>query len=225
MGKLRSLFFEEDESKSSATQKASIVPKPKDIETHLEGVKVDAGKETTSTETGEGKVRPEVLDKLEVTLRQENIPGPDYFELKEAAESSEAIANEPDRKKRWRQVYASMRLFFPAANITLDKMTSSVDHYVKVVEAAKKDGNAEVERKLQEQVVAPREKIVLEEQELSRQEQELLRKRAEIETRKQAISEREVSLVSQSKDFNVSADFLIEHLKDDKSKMIEYLKD
>lgn len=230
MGKinLRDLFFEkEEEKKSEPVEKASVVSKPKDTHSALQGEQrgPEVAPVPTTSGDGEGQVKPEVLDKLEETLRQENIPGPDYFELKEAAESKEAIENEPDRRKRWRQVFINMKLLFPSSNVTKEKLKASVDHYKNVMETAKKDGNDEVRRKLQEQVEAPREKIVLEEQELARQEEALLKKRAEIETRKQAISKREADLLAKSKDFNASVDFVITGLEDDKKKLDEYLND
>ena len=228
MGKLnlRDFFFEKEEEKKEEkpVEKASIVQKSKDTPKSGDG-QGSAQVDSAPIASGDGQVREEVLDKLEETLRQENIPGPDYFELKETAESKEAIENEPDRKKRWRQVFMSMKLLFPGSNVTVEKLESSVDQYINVMETAKKDGNAEVKRKLSEQVEAPREKIALEEQELSRQEEALLKRRAELEEKKAAIDKREAELIAKSKDFDVSVDFVINGLKDDKKKMVEYLKD
>jgi chromosome segregation ATPase len=87
------------------------------------------------------------------------------------------------------------------------------------------DAKEDLKRKIQEQVVAFRDKITSEEEELNRQEQLLRNKRAELEARKQTVAEREASLNQKSKNFLKTLEYLIGILDSDRKKLDEYLND
>ena len=184
--------------------------------------KVDVAVETTSDD--DGKIDPKILETLEEKLSQENIPGPDYLELKAAAEADEAIKTEPDERKRYRQAFASMKLFFPDAGVDENRIYNSIDHYKGVLEAEEKDATDEFNRKIEEQVLAPRREISTEEEALRRKQEELDQAWAKLETKKAAIDKRERALTEKRKDFSATIGALKAAIDADLKKIKEYFK-
>lgn len=216
----KAIYVDEGSKNESGKETAPIIPKPAPVKAD-----VPVDDTTPAPVLGEGEIDEGILDKLEEKLSQEDIPGPDYLELKEAAMDEESVATEPDERKRYRQAFANMKRFFPAAGVNKARILGAIDHYKKVMVAEGEDAKEDLKRKIQEQVVAFRDKIVSEEEELNRQEQLLRNKRAELEARKQTVSEREATLNQKSKNFLKTLEYLIGILDSDRKKLDEYLND
>lgn len=222
---LKNAVFEEENEKEK-TVKQQAAPEP-DKQTNFRLVaREEKAKitEASSTIEDEGEVNEAILDMLENDLEQENIPGPDYLELKAAAEDEESIKTEPDERKRYRQAFSNMKRFFPDAGVTEDRIFDSVEHYKKVLQAREADAKDELERKLQNEVVMLRGKVEADERELQRKEEQIRLERQKLEEKKATIAEREKSLTKKGKDFIKTAVFMREALDSDLKKIKEYLK-
>lgn len=220
---LKNAVFEE-ENKTEKTTKAS--PEPEKQTSFRLVAKEDKAKitETPSITEDEGEINEDILDMLEKDLEQENIPGPDYLELKAAAEDEESIKTEPDERKRYRQAFSNMKRFFPGAGVTEDRIFDSVEHYKGVLQAKEADAKDELERKLQNEVVVLREKVEADERELQRREEQIRLERQKLEEKKATITEREKSLTKKGRDFIKTAEFMRNALDSDLKKIKEYLK-
>ena len=217
----KAIYVDESNSKKeSGKETAPIIPKPAPVKT-------DAPVDDTAPTPvlGEGEIDEEILDKLEEKLSQEDIPGPDYLELKEAAMAEESVETEPDERKRYRQAFANMKRFFPNAGVDKARILGAIDHYKSVMVAEGKEAKEDLKRKMQEQVVSLRDKVASDEEELNRQEKLLRDKRAELEARKASITERENQLNQKSKNFLKTLEYLIGILDSDRKKLDEYLND
>ena len=229
MGKFKdflknAVFEEENEKEKTVKQRATPEPEKQTnfrLVAREEKAKIT---EASSTIEDEGEVNEAILDMLENDLEQENIPGPDYLELKAAAEDEESIKTEPDERKRYRQAFSNMKRFFPDAGVTEDRIFDSVEHYKKVLQAREADAKDELERKLQNEVVVLREKVEADERELQRREEQIRLERQKLEEKKATIAEREKSLTKKGKDFIKTASFMREALDSDLKKIKEYLK-
>lgn len=209
---LKKAIFEE--SKDEVAKEPRIAEEPK----------VELPK-TDDIISSDGEVDEGILDKLEEKLRQEDLPGPDYLELKEAAMDKESVATEPDEKKRYRQAFNNMKRFFPKAGVTKARILESIDYYERIMVAEGEDAKDDLNRKIQEQVTSLREKIAVEKVELERQQEILRKKSLELEQREAAINEREQSLKQKSKNFIKTLEHLIGVFKSDRKKLEEYLND
>lgn len=209
---LKKAIFEE--SKDEVAKEPRIAEEPK----------VELPK-TDDIISSDGEVDEGILDKLEEKLRQEDLPGPDYLELKEAAMDKESVATEPDEKKRYRQAFNNMKRFFPKAGVTKARILESIDHYERIMVAEGEDAKDDLNRKIQEQVTSLREKIAIEKVELERQQEILRKKSLELEQKEAAINEREQSLKQKSKNFIKTLEHLIGVFKSDRKKLEEYLND
>ena len=212
--KIREAIFEEDEkdsqkkAQSPEVSKPSI-PSPSPVQPSNDMVEINDG----------------LLDKIEKEIRDADLPGPDYLELKEAAEEKSLIQDEPDEGKRWRQAFRNMRVFFPQANITKAKILQAIDHYIGIVNRENKLGLQELEE--------VRKKNVIKEQEDSdRLGQEILALEAQIKIKKQEKEEKDRKIQesrskydSQEKVFRKTIDFVKEMLEKDKSKINNYINE
>lgn len=227
MGKIFDVFkkaiFEEENNEK--TQKATTQPTSEGTQSfHL-----SAGSAAVSPQVPEtgisGEIDEEILDKLEEKLGQEDIPGPDYLELKEAAMDEESVANEPDERKRYRQAFANMKRFFPTAGVDKARILSAIDHYKRVMVAEGEDAKEDLKRKIQTEVTASKEKIAAEEEELNKRQELINLEREKLEQRKKAVVEREEALEKKSRNFLKTLEYLIGILDSDRKKLDEYLND
>lgn len=225
---VRNAIFEE-EKKTETGKVPQATVDPEKVET--QSFHLSAGEAATGTTPapqssgGVGEIDEGILEKLEEKLSQEDIPGPDYLELKQAAMDEDSVKDEPDERKRYRQAFANMKRFFPKAGVDKARILSAIDHYKKVMEAEGKDAEEDLKRKIQEQVVAFRNKITADEEELNRRQAQLDEDRRSLESRKKTVAEREASLNQKSKNFLKTLNFLIGILDSDRKKLEEYLDD
>ena len=228
MGKIFDVFkkaiFEEENNEK--TQKATTQPTPEGTQSfHLSAGSAAVSPQVPEVGASKGEIDEEILDKLEEKLGQEDIPGPDYLELKEAAMDEESVANEPDERKRYRQAFANMKRFFPTAGVDKARILSAIDHYRKVMVAEGEDAKEDLKRKIQTEVTASKEKIAAEEEELNKRQELINLEREKLEQRKRAVVEREEALEKKSKNFLKTLEYLIGILDSDRKKLDEYLND
>ena len=165
--KIREAIFEEDEKDSQKKAQSPEVPKPSipspsPVQPSNDMVEINDG----------------LLDKIEKEIRDADLPGPDYLELKEAAEEKSLIQDEPDEGKRWRQAFRNMRVFFPQANITKAKILQAIDHYIGIVDRENKVGLQELEE-------VRKRNVIKEQEDSDRLGQEILALEAQIKIKKQ----------------------------------------
>lgn len=212
--KIREAIFEEDEKDSQKKAQSPEVPKPSipspsPVQPSNDMVEINDG----------------LLDKIEKEIRDADLPGPDYLELKEAAEEKSLIQDEPDEGKRWRQAFRNMRVFFPQANITKAKILQAIDHYIGIVDRENKVGLQELEE-------VRKRNIIKEQEDSDRLGQEILALEAQIKIKKQEKEEKDRKIQesrskydSQEKVFRKTIDFVKEMLEKDKSKINNYINE
>lgn len=211
--KIKNAIFEEDEKDSSEKVQSPGVPKPV----------IPSSSVPISDNNVE--VNDELLDKIEKEIKGADLPGPDYLELKEAAEEKSLIQDEPDEGKRWRQAYRNMRVFFPQANITKDKILQAIDHYIEIVDREKKIGLQELEEARKKNVIKEQEDSDRLGQEILNLESQIKIKRQEKEEKDRKIQESRDKYDGQEKIFVKTIEFVRNMLNRDKSKINNYINE
>lgn len=211
--KIKNAIFEEDEKDSSEKVQSPGVPKPV------------IPNSAVPISDNNVEVNDELLDKIEKEIRGADLPGPDYLELKEAAEEKSLIQDEPDEGKRWRQAYRNMRVFFPQANITKDKILQAIDHYIEIVDREKKIGLQELEEARRKNVIKEQEDSDRLGQEILNLESQIKIKRQEKEEKDRKIQESRNKYDGQEKIFVKTIEFVRNMLNRDKSKINNYINE
>lgn len=89
---------------------------------------------TSSVEVNEktvNSINQGLLDKLCERLEQENLPGPDYMELKTAMNDEFIVEAVPDENKRFGIAFKTLQASSPS--LTKQYVLESIDKYVKIL--------------------------------------------------------------------------------------------
>lgn len=170
-----------------------------------------------------GQVDSNILENLCMVLDEKNLPGPDYLELKSAANDAVMQKAIPDETARFTCAYISMKVNAPHLN--KEVIIGSIDKYVEYLEAERQNGLDELAIKWKEEVddkealVDAAQKELLELQEaLNAKIKFISETTAEITTSKNQCN------VSKA-NFNATVDYVINNLNTDRTKLSEILKD
>lgn len=170
-----------------------------------------------------GQVDSNILENLCMVLDEKNLPGPDYLELKSAANDAVMQKAIPDETARFTCAYISMKVNAPHLN--KEVIIGSIDKYVEYLEAERQNGLDELAVKWKEEVddkealVDAAQKELLELQEaLNAKIKFISETTAEITTSKNQCN------VSKA-NFNATVDYVINNLNTDRTKLSEILKD
>lgn len=167
----------------------------------------------------------EMLKKLEKRLRDENLPGPDYLELKEAAEDEELVKDEPDEARRYRQAYKNMKRFFPDAKVNKQSILSAVDHYIAVIEKQQKDGMEELAVKKSANIDEEEKAVSKLSEEISALEERLQKLKDERGKKNEKILKSRSEFDLKEAKFKANVGYVLSVLKQDKEKLNTYLND
>lgn len=217
--KLKSLFIVEDDStKATGNPKASQTPKQetsKQAPTQPK-VKVD----TTPTPKGEGKPDEKFVNRLLQAIEEANLEGFDYLEYKQSLQSID------DMNMDEATMFKSSLAMAKTMGATPEKLVSSAQHYIKVLEKE--------EKKFQDALTNQQQRVVSgRQQTISKMEETIKAKEARIEELKteiikdkealdatQKAAENDASKIHLTKTGFYSAyHIVVDQIKDDLEKM------
>ncbi|MBP5703976.1 MAG: hypothetical protein J6X12_04655, partial [Paludibacteraceae bacterium] len=98
-----------------------------------------------------------VLDNIIAMLDEKNLPGPDYLELKKAANDEVLLQSIPDEKMRFTVSYATLKAASPS--LSKKQILQSILTYIQYIEDERGRGIEQFNKLWQEQVVAREEAV------------------------------------------------------------------
>lgn len=206
--KVKGAIFEEEVEQTPSPQVVSSSPEPR-----------------PNPSFSEASVNKDLLDKIEKKIQEADIPGPDYLELKKAAEESSLVKDEPDEGKRWRQAFRNMKIFFPQAEITKDKILGAIDHYIGIVNQEEGIGMKQLEEVRGKEVNGEQEIVDALGKEILELEKKILDKKAEKEERERKILANRSKYDSQELSFKKTIGYARDILEKDKIRITNYIED
>jgi hypothetical protein len=173
----------------------------------------------STTQNVQGVVDNKFVDQLTGIIEQNNIPGQDYFEFKQAIENMKSMSGMSDAQK-FQTIYAVLSL----QGCTKAVLLSSLDNYVSLIQNEKSEFDKEMENQYQSKVTAK-----LAEAENSKKELENLGKRMTelnniILNVTQEAGAEEMKLRATEANFKASADVIINEMLSDKEKINNFIK-
>lgn len=229
--KLKSLFIVEEEenieqkleklSKGDSKANEKKVSQPKSSGSK----EIKAEKEIfTSNVKGPAKPRKKFNDILLKAIDKQNLDGPDYLEFKSSLKSLEGVIE--DEATRYKSSYAVLT----STGVTKEKLLTSGEHYIKVLEAEKQKFERTFKEQQQKQVLEREKKINSYEEGIEKRKQELKKLIAEIETMEKKLDSAKVEInqaagkVQLTKDqFMASYGLILGQIQEDFNKIKEYL--
>ncbi len=164
-----------------------------------------------------------VLDNIIAMLDEKNLPGPDYLELKKAANDEVLLQSIPDEKMRFTVSYATLKAASPS--LSKKQILQSILTYIQYIEDERGRGIEQFNKLWQDQVVAREEAI-------EKAKSEIAELEAKLEKLKTFAQEQEGQVVAvkadcgkKKKEFNATVDYMIGKLRMDGAKLEEALKE
>ena len=212
----------------------TVVP---DEEVQVENVKVENVKPVTSgsktSETFsvgltapqpkiiEGQVDDELLQKLCQVMEDGNLPGPDYLELKNVANNDEMKRAMPNETQRLTVAFITMKS--SSSDMTKERVLSSIDEYIKMMENERKTGHEQLQNIWNDKVETPRKLVAETEKEVIELQKKLQELVSFIQTKNNEIASAINECNIRKADFDTTVDFLVNNLKEDKTKLTNVL--
>lgn len=207
-----------ESANSASTQEMPTEDAKSDSRAASMGTEFKANDNSEISEIDEG-----VLDNIIAMLDEKNLPGPDYLELKKAANDEVLLQSIPDEKMRFSVSYATLKAASPS--LSKKQILQSILTYIQYIEDERERGTEQFNKLWQDQVVAREEAI-------EKAKTEIAELEAKLEKLKTFAQEQEGQVVAvkadcgrKKKEFNATVDYMIGKLRMDGAKLEDALKD
>ena len=161
------------------------------------------------------QLNTQLLDKLCERLEAENLPGPDYMELKTSVMDPNMMKIIPDERQRLMASYCSLKV--NSKDLTKQRILDSIDHYISIL------------NKWQEEAIAglnaERNKVSDKKQEMDKLREQMAAIQNKINELNKNVLATESKCNQNEADMKTSVGFLVNKLTEDKNKISTILTD
>lgn len=161
------------------------------------------------------QLNTQLLDKLCERLEAENLPGPDYMELKTSVMDPNMMKIIPDERQRLMASYCSLKV--NSKDLTKQRILDSIDYYISIL------------NKWQEEAIAglnaERNKVSDKKQEMDKLREQMAAIQNKIDELNKDVLATESKCNQNEADMKTSVGFLVNKLTEDKNKISTILTD
>ena len=172
----------------------------------------------TSTQTVQGVVDNKFIEVLTSVIEENNQPGQDYFEFKQAVENMNSLSM-PEQQK-FQTVFSVLGL----QGCTKEGLLLSLDKYMGLIQAEKQNFDAEMNHQYQEKVQSKLNEVERSKEELSQLTKRIQELNTKILTLQQEAGSEEMSLRATEANFQASADVIVNEMLGDKQKITTFIQ-
>ena len=169
----------------------------------------------TDGQSNTPQLNTQLLDKLCERLEAENLPGPDYMELKTSVMDPNMMKIIPDERQRLMASYCSLKV--NSKDLTKQRILDSIDHYISIL------------NKWQEEAIAglnaERNKVSDKKQEMDKLREQMAAIQNKIDELNKDVLATESKCNQNEADMKTSVGFLVNKLTEDKNKISTILTD
>lgn len=169
----------------------------------------------TDGQSNAPQLNTQLLDKLCERLEAENLPGPDYMELKTSVMDPNMMKIIPDERQRLMASYCSLKV--NSKDLTKQRILDSIDHYITIL------------NKWQEEAIAglnaERNKVSDKKQEMDKLREQMAAIQNKIDELNKDVLATESKCNQNEADMKTSVGFLVNKLTEDKNKISTILTD
>lgn len=184
-------------------------------EAKVEVPKVQEAKADSEANTNENviELNQQILDKLCERLDMENLPGPDYMELRTTMNSEYLVKNFPDENTRMNIAFNTLKVTSP--QLTKEYVMESIDTYIGFLHQWRAEAANEVNKK-RDEVSASLKKI----EDLNAKIEKMIKERDTLQVGVNEITEK---CDRNQRDMDNAITFLISKLSEDKENITKNL--
>ena len=169
----------------------------------------------TDGQSNAPQLNTQLLDKLCERLEAENLPGPDYMELKTSVMDPNMMKIIPDERQRLMALFCSLKV--NSKDLTKQRILDSIDHYISIL------------NKWQEEAIAglnaERNKVSDKKQEMDKLREQMAAIQNKIDELNKDVLATESKCNQNEADMKTSVGFLVNKLTEDKNKISTILTD
>lgn len=229
---LKNLLFEEVDEKGrpvkreepkSAPKAAPVEPAPEKETPAVRPTSTGTEFKTNDSNLDDSNIDEGVLDNIIAMLDEKNLPGPDYLELKKAANDEVLVKTIPDEKTRYTVSFSSLKAAAPS--LTKKQILQSILTYIQYIEDERANGVNQFNKLWQEQVVAREEAVAKAKTEIAELEEKLAKLKQFAQEQESQVSAVKTDCEKKKREFNATVDFMIGKLRMDGAKLEEALND
>jgi hypothetical protein len=214
---LKNLIFKEDPNKD--VKGATTPTTPAANQPALSNVQSADPTGVVQTNSVQGVLSDKILQKFSDVLDKANIPGQDYYEFRK---SLDQMANLPmDEKTKFLSTYAVLS----SQGCTKDVLRSSIDKYITVIGEERKTFTSELEKLSAQKVQSKLDAVAKAQKDLLDLQQKMSEVNTFIINTQQEAQQESLKLKTTEANFNVTADFVMNKLAEDKQKIEMYIPD
>lgn len=216
--KIKSAFIEEEEDdkpKPQAQNQPQAAPQPEAVMPGNQQVQMS--QMDLQQPQGEGKINPELLQVLTRALKDFNLPGPDYLELKDIIDNPNFKQNIPDENQRIMSAFFSIQAGNPG--FTKEVVLNSLNEYVSKMEGERNNAIVQLSQRVDEEITAPMQQVDEKRKRIEQLSLEIANLNQEIEQIQAAVEQKRAELNAKKLDFDVTINALIGALKADMVKI------
>lgn len=170
---------------------------------------------TASPQTATPQLNTQLLDKLCERLEAENLPGPDYMELKTAVMDADMVKIIPDERQRILASYRSLKV--NSKDLTKQRILDSIDHYVSILNKWQEDAIKGLDNE--------RSKVSDKKKQIEALREQMAQIQSHIDELNKDVLATESKCNQNEADMKTSVGFLVNKLTEDKNKISTILTD
>mgnify|MGYP004563757061 CR=1 FL=1 len=170
---------------------------------------------TASTQPATPQLNTQLLDKLCERLEAENLPGPDYMELKTAVMDADMVKIIPDERQRILASYRSLKV--NSKDLTKQRILDSIDHYVSILNNWQEDAIKGLDNE--------RSKVSDKKKQIEALREQMAQIQSHIDELNKDVLATESKCNQNEADMKTSVGFLVNKLTEDKNKISTILTD
>ena len=157
LGKFGKLFFDEveEENQTGSVSEKNTQSAVPSVSTQPTAQQPNVS--MTPDAPRQGQLSEQYAELLLSAVKEADIPGPDFSELKAAFSSEDLKQNIPDVRTRWKTAFNMMKMM--DAKLTKAHVLESIDLYIKVVDTEYATAIAQFEKKYKETVGAKESQV------------------------------------------------------------------
>ena len=169
----------------------------------------------TDGQSNAPQLNTQLLDKLCERLEAENLPGPDYMELKTSVMDPNMMKIIPDERQRLMASYCSLKV--NSKDLTKQRILDSIDHYISILNKWQGEAIAGLN--------AERNKVSDKKQEMDKLREQMAAIQNKIDELNKDVLATESKCNQNEADMKTSVGFLVNKLTEDKNKISTILTD
>lgn len=208
------------EEKTKAEKERTTISNNRNVST--DSIKITDVQDANTPTENTNPINTDILDKLCSYLESCDLAGPDYIDLRKAA-NSDAMKMIPDEAVRFQAAFATMKCMHPT--FTKEIVLNSIDSYINEIRKQNDVAKSQIESKRKTEVDDKKVEIEKKQKRISELQSEITALATEVSKMTEEVNVSNSECNKNISEFETAVNIIINNLEADKTKISEKLVD